>query len=450
MLRRCARDEMPEELSEPVAPKALEQAKVIVEDVKSRGEAAVRHWAEKFNEVKEGENLVAEKDELKAAYDTLSIEQQGVLTRVANRIRKFAVAQRASIEDTEVVIPGGKAGQLVSAVENAGCYAPGGRYPLPSSVLMTAVTARAAGVKNVWVASPHPDQVTKAAAHVAGADGLIKVDEGQILVAFQLVIQVGGAQAIAALAQGIGIVPACNIIVGPGNQWVTAAKSIVQGQCAIDMLAGPSEVLVIADETADPKTVAADLLAQAEHDVESRPILVTTHEPLLTAVNSELKVQLDDLPSPNCETAKQAVAKGFCVITKSIDEAIEISDKIAPEHLEIMTADAMQARSFLLLEIIVTVFLRQVGMKCNNYGGLFVGRYAAEVLGDYGCGPNHVLPTGGTANTHGGFGRTCEGSRSEEAIRSCTGPRRLIFMTPPAFDTGASEDNKDEFFCELY
>ncbi|EKX46552.1 hypothetical protein GUITHDRAFT_159625 [Guillardia theta CCMP2712] len=371
MLKRCARDEMPVELSEPVAPKALEQSKTIVEDVKSRGEAAVRHWAEKFNEVKEGESLVADKDELKAAYDTLSIDQQGVLTRVADRIQKFAVAQRASIQDTEVVIPGGKAGQLVSAVENAGCYAPGGRYPLPSSVLMTAVTARAAGVKNVWVASPHPDQVTKAAAHVAGADGMLKV---------------GGAQAIAALAQGIGKIPACNIIVGPGNQWVTAAKSLVQGQCAIDMLAGPSEVLVIADETADPKTVAADLLAQAEHDVESRPILITTHEPLLTAVNSELKVQLDDLPSPNCDTAKQAVAKGFCVVTKSMDEAIEISDQIAPEHLEIMTADAMQ-----------------VGMKCNNYGGLFIGRYAAEVLGDYGCGPNHVLPTGGTAKYTGGL-----------------------------------------------
>ena len=181
-----------------------------------------------------------------------------------------------------------------------------------------------------------------AAAHVAGVDGMLKV---------------GGAQAVATMSQGIGPVPKCDIIVGPGNQWVTAAKSLVsQSGTAIDMLAGPSEVLVICDETADPATVASDLLAQAEHDVEARPIMVSTNRPLVDAVNAEVKKQLAELPSPNKETATQAVSKGFAVVASSIEEAIKMSDKIAPEHLEIMTKDAME-----------------VGMKCAHYGGLFIG-----------------------------------------------------------------------------
>jgi histidinol dehydrogenase len=371
MLKRLQFADIPADCSEPVDPKALEQAKVIVSAIRNDGEKGMLQYATKFGDVKEGEQWWADKEELKAAYDTLDAGKRDVLTRVGERIRAFAKAQRASICDTETDIPGGKAGQLVTPVDCAGCYAPGGRYPLPSSVLMTAVTAREAGVKSVWVASPHPDQVTKAAAHVADADGLIKI---------------GGAQAVATLAEGVGPVPAANIIVGPGNQWVTAAKSIVQGRCAIDMLAGPSEVLVIADESASPKVVAADLLAQAEHDIEARPILVTTHAALHDAVNAELAGQLKELPSPNRETATAAVSKGFCIVVGSMDEAIKVSDAIAPEHLEIMTANPMQ-----------------VGMQCNHYGGLFIGNYAAEVLGDYGCGPNHVLPTAGTAKYTGGL-----------------------------------------------
>ena len=198
----------------------------------------------------------------------------------------------------------------------------------------------------MWVANPKPDKFALAAAHVAGADGFLKC---------------GGAHAIATLAQGLGPVPACNIIVGPGNQWVTAAKSVVQGKCAIDMLAGPSEVLVIADDSADAATVAADMLAQAEHDVEARPILICTHAPLIKAVDAEVKKQLDALPSPNCETARAAVKKGFAVLVDDMEAAIKVSDSIAPEHLEIMTKDAME-----------------VGMKCNHYGGLFIGRCTAS------------------------------------------------------------------------
>jgi len=259
----------------------------------------------------------------------------------------------------------------VAPVATAGCYAPGGRYPLPSSVLMTAISARVAGVKNVWVASPRPHPVTLGAAHVAGAHGFLAI---------------GGAQAIAAMAYGVGGVPKADVIVGPGNRWVTAAKAYVAGcgTCAIDMIAGPSECLVLADETADAAVIAADLLAQAEHDTDALPVLVTTHEPLITAVDKELQLQLSTLPT--AETAAVAASKGFAVLASSLEEAIEVCDTVAPEHLEVFTADAVA-----------------VSKRLNNYGGLFVGTNAAEVFGDYGAGPNHVLPTSGTARFTGGL-----------------------------------------------
>lgn len=168
------------------------------------------------------------------------------------------------------------------------------------------------------------------------------------------------------------------MIVGPGNKWVTAAKSLVSGICAIDMLAGPSEVLVIADATADADVIAADLLAQAEHDTEARPILISTDAELVDKVNERIIIRL--LTLPTAETAYQAVEKGFACVAPDLESAIRLSDVIGPEHLEIHTADA-----------------EGVGKRCNSYGALFVGKISAEVLGDYGAGPNHVLPTSGTA-----------------------------------------------------
>jgi len=260
----------------------------------------------------------------------------------------------------------------------AGCYAPGGRYPLPSSVIMTAVTARAAGCQTVILASPRPAQITLAAAYIAGAD---------------IFLCVGGAQAIATLAYGIDeetvhgpVVPKCDVIVGPGNKWVTAAKSIVQGYCGIDMLAGPSEVLVIADKTANAEVVAADLIAQAEHDVVARAILLSDDQSMIDEIEANVASQLACLPEPNKSTATEAFKQSFAVLCEDIDECIKISDDIAPEHLEIQTKDAVE-----------------VGKKCGNYGGLFVGEHAAEVLGDYGAGPNHTLPTGGTGRYTGGL-----------------------------------------------
>jgi histidinol dehydrogenase len=287
----------------------------------------------------------------------------------AERIAGFARAQRDALREVDVAVPGGRAGHRVTPVARAGCYAPGGRYPLPSSVLMTAVTARVAGVREVWVASPGPDEVTLAAAEVAGADA---------------VLAVGGAQAIAALAFGAGSVPACDVVVGPGNRWVTAAKQLVAGYVGIDLLAGPSELVVLADGTADAATVAADLLAQAEHDPDALPVLVTTEAALADAVDEELRRQLEDLPTR--EVATTALENGFAVLAPSLEAAAEVCDRLAPEHLQVLTANA-----------------DRVARRLGSWGGLFVGESSAEVMGDYGVGPNHTLPTGGVARYRGGL-----------------------------------------------
>lgn len=243
---------------------------------------------------------------------------------------------------------------------------------MPSSVLMTAVTARAAGCETVVLASPRPAKITMAAAHISNVD---------------LFLCVGGAQAIASMAYGIkDLVPRCDVICGPGNKWVTAAKSLVNGKCGIDMLAGPSEVLVICDETANAKVVAADLIAQAEHDIVARAILLSTDSKMIETVDKEVADQIDALPEPNRSTALEALKQSFAVHCATIEECVAISDDIAPEHLEIQTADSTK-----------------VAESCGNYGGLFIGEHAAEVLGDYGAGPNHTLPTGGTGRYTGGL-----------------------------------------------
>jgi len=356
---------------EPVDPKAREQALQIITTVRSKGEEGLLEYARRFKEIPEdSSHYLLSRDELKKAYDALPESQQGVLQRTAARIRAFANAQRDSIQAIEVDIEGGRAGQTVEPVRRAGCYAPGGRYPLPSSVLMTACTARAAGVAEVIVASPCPAEVTKAAAYVAEADCLLAV---------------GGAQAVGAMAYGVGAVKPCDIIVGPGNKWVTAAKSIVSEFCGIDMLAGPSEVLVIADSTADPQIIAADLLAQAEHDVEARPILVTPEQAVIDRVNEALREQLAVLTTRDV-AAPAVLRNGLAILTKDMAEAVTVTNRLAPEHLEVQTADA-----------------QELSKSLTAYGGLFVGKLAAEVLGDYGAGPNHVLPTACTAKYTGGL-----------------------------------------------
>lgn len=225
-------------------------------------------------------------------------------------------------------------------------------------------------MRHVIVASPRPTLVTLTAAKIAGAD---------------MVIRVGGAHAIAAMAYGIGEIPRCDVIVGPGNRWVTAAKQLVSGTVGWDMLAGPSELTILADSSADPDVIAADLLAQAEHDPDAKVILVTTATELIAKCETALARRLANLPT--ADTARRAlVDNGIAVVVDDIDQAISTCDAIAPEHLEILTTSASD-----------------IANRCNNWGGLFIGPMTAEVFGDYGAGPNHTLPTGGTARFSGGL-----------------------------------------------
>jgi histidinol dehydrogenase len=353
----------------PVDETTLRAAQAILEDVRDRGLTAVLDHAERLGDWQRGQPHLLGPTALKEAYDACTAEVQGVLHRTADRIRAFASAQRAALFPLTTAVPGGEAGHHLLPMARAGCYAPGGRFPLPSSVLMTAAVARVAGVEGVIVASPRPAPVTLAAAHVAGADA---------------VLAVGGAQAIAALAHGVEGIDPVDVIVGPGNRWVTAAKQLVSGLVGIDMLAGPSELLVLADRSADPAVVAADLLAQAEHDVDALPILMTTHEPLVAEVERELEAQLATLST--AATAREAVARGFAVVVASLEDALLLVDRLAPEHLELELEDAPT-----------------VAARIRNAGAIFIGSHAAEVLGDYGAGPNHVLPTGTTARYTGGL-----------------------------------------------
>ena len=349
----------------------LTTAAEMLDDIRRSGDAAALGHAVRLGDLRVGERHLYTPDDLRAARSRLPVPEREVLQRVAERIRAFALAQRGCLNDLTLSVPGGEAGHTCIPVRSAGCYAPGGRFPLPSSVLMTAVTARAAGVERVWVASPRPTDATLAAAAIAGADGLLAI---------------GGVQGVAALARGLLGVPegGCDMIVGPGNRWVTAAKLLISGEVGIDMLAGPSELVVLADETADARVVAADLLAQAEHDDDAIPILISTSTTLIAGVEDELQRQLTTLPTH--ATALGALRNGYAVVASSMEQAAALSDDIGPEHLEIHARDA-----------------QRIASGIRNAGAVFIGAGAAEVLGDYGAGPNHVLPTGGTSRFRAGL-----------------------------------------------
>jgi phosphoribosyl-ATP pyrophosphohydrolase/phosphoribosyl-AMP cyclohydrolase/histidinol dehydrogenase len=305
-----------------------------------------------------------------AALKDLPAGARADLESMAHRVRAFANHQRGCYADLTTEVPGGRAGHTFVPVTRVGCYAPAGRFPLPSSVLMTVIPARVAGVDDVWVATPRPGPMMLAAAAVAGADG---------------VLGIGGAQAIAALAEGVGPVPRCDAIVGPGNRFVTAAKQLYAGRVTIDSLAGPSELVVVADASADPEIIAADLIAQAEHDVDALAVLITPSRSLADLVRASALRQVEGLPTG--AVASTALERGAVIRVPDLDGALEVIDALAPEHLQVMLPDA-------------AAFARRV----RHAGALFVGAHSAEVFGDYGAGPNHVLPTGGAARGTAGLG----------------------------------------------
>ena len=302
------------------------------------------------------------------AYEDLDEDLRDALETARERIEAFYREEaRGGFLRAE---GGGVLAQLVRPLERVGVYVPGGSAPLLSTLLMTVVPAKVAGVREVIVASPpkvHPGVL--AAAWVAGADRLFAM---------------GGAQAIAALAYGTGRVPRVDKIVGPGNRYVVAAKRLVYGTVGIDGLAGPTETMIIADGSASPRLLAADLLAQAEHGPDSEPWLLSPDRALLERVEAELARQLQDLP--RAEVARQALEKGGLVLTKDLEEAFALANLYAPEHLSLALSDPLP-----WLE------------KVQNAGGVFLGEGSPEALGDYIAGPSHVMPTSGTARFQGGL-----------------------------------------------
>ena len=366
LLRLIAPGELRAQRRPPVDAATLAESAAIVEAVRAGGAEAVFEFARRFGDLEPGQPALIGRAALQAALDSLPRETRRLLEACAERVRAFAGAQLASSVDFEVSLPGGSAGARRIPIERVGCYAPGGRFPLPSSVLMTAVPARSAGVSEVWVASPRPAPATLAAAALAGADAFLAL---------------GGAHALAALAFGV-FGPEVDLLCGPGNRWVTAAKKYLYGEVGIDMLAGPSELVVIADAGANPVWVAADLLAQAEHDEQARAILISPCEALIAAVEVELERQLESLPT--AATARRALAASFALRTDDLVQAGAAADCLAPEHLSL----AVRAPQ---------------SVPVQHYGALFLGDASAEALGDYGAGPNHVLPTGGGARFSAGL-----------------------------------------------
>lgn len=367
-LQRLTADQMMTERRSTVDAATLGKAAAIVEDVRLRGDPAVRDHSERLGDLAPGDRIVLNRSELQSALDAIDPDTRELLARVAGRIDRFARDQRACLLDLDIEVDGGRAGHRWVPVKTAGAYAPGGRYPLPSSVLMTVIPARVAGVDQIWVASPRPTHVTLAAAAVAGADGFLAI---------------GGAQAIAALAFGV-FSPPSDVVVGPGNRWVTAAKKHLFGEIGIDGLAGPSEIVVVADAASDPHLVAADLLAQAEHDPDALPILVTDTPALLQEVERIIDEELETLPTGDIASA--ALDGGYAIVVEDMDVAVDLCNHIAPEHLALHVE-----------------FPHAMAGRLSAYGSLFVGEESAEVFADYGAGPNHVLPTDGGARFQSGL-----------------------------------------------
>ncbi len=344
------------------------EVKSIISDVKTKGDSAIRKYTEKYDRLKIREFELSKKD-IKKAYSLVGKKTVLELKNAAKNISFFAEMQLKQFKPFKIRKNGGIIGQKIIPLERVGCYVPGGRYPLPSSALMTVIPAKVAGVKEIILCSPKIQPATIVAADIAGADRIFCI---------------GGVQAIAAMAYGTRTVPKVDKIMGPGNKYVTAAKKEVYGVVGIDFLAGPSEIMIIADGSADAKLIAADMLAQAEHDTGARADLVTTSRKLAFDVRKEIGSQIKMLGTR--KIAEISLKGSWLVVADDLDEAIRIANRRAPEHLELQIGDASG-----------------IIAKLRNYGSLFVGRYSAEVFGDYCSGTNHTLPTNGAARYTGGL-----------------------------------------------
>jgi histidinol dehydrogenase len=337
-------------------------AQRILNGVRKGGDAALRGYATRFDRISKQTPLRIPEDEMKQAWREAAPALRTAVQTAEKNIRRFAQRQMPKDWSFEPVA-GLKVGQQVRPLESVGCYVPSGRYPLPSTMLMTVVPAQVAGVRRIVAVSPRPAPETLAVAGFLGVKEFYRI---------------GGAQAVAALAYGTESIARVDKIVGPGNAYVTAAKKLVSFDCAIDMLAGPTEIIVTS-ETGDPVYIAADLVAQAEHDPDTLAIFITTQAVLAEKVNAEVKQRVK-----GNQIAREAIRRnGFIFVAETVAEAREITNRLAPEHL---TVDSESDLDWVV-----------------NAGSVFVGRYSAQPMGDYISGPNHTLPTGGLARVRGGL-----------------------------------------------
>jgi histidinol dehydrogenase len=336
----------------------------ILEAVRKRGDRALLDYARRFDAL-DRPTVAVPQQELDLAVRHLEPEFRAALRVASRNIRAFARLQLPQPRSA-VIAPGLRLGQIVRPLETVAAYVPSGRYPLPSTLLMTVIPAQVAGVRNVCVASPH------AVPEIWGAASLLKVTR---------LFQMGGAHAIAAFAYGTRTVPRAERIVGPGNIFVAAAKKLLAGEVGIDFIAGPTEILLVARD-GNPAWIAADMLAQAEHDTDASAVLLTTSRRLARAVVKEVERQLAALPT--APVARAAIeAASAVILTGSIEEAMALANRFAPEHLSIPEAALLKAVS--------------------NAGSVFIGPHSTEAAGDYASGPNHVLPTSGAARLRGGL-----------------------------------------------
>lgn len=348
----------------------------IIDSVRQNGDAALLAYNTQFDSNKR-HNLRVTPEEIKSAYKLVSSELIEDLKIACQHIRDFAMAQKSTITDLPLfeVSPGIELGHRVLPIESCLCYVPGGNYPLFSSALMLIIPAKVAGVKRVVACSPAIKGTEQIAPETLVAMDIAGVDE---------IYVVGGAHAIAAFSYGTASIKPVDLIVGPGNQYVTEAKRQCYGQIGIDFVAGPSEVMILADGSADPEIVAADLLGQSEHDLLAKGILVTTSETLAEAVLIEVEKQLQILSTAEIARKSWEIF-GEIILIDTLEEGIELCNQLAPEHLEL----ALEEPS-------------AVTHKLYNYGSLFIGEWSAEVLGDYISGTNHTLPTLKAARYTGG------------------------------------------------
>jgi histidinol dehydrogenase len=338
------------------------QVRRIVAEVRKNGDRALRRYAEKWDGLNAKQPLRVTDAELEQAWNTVTDQFKHALEMAAANIQQYCEWQMPQ-PWRNAVSPGIQVGQVVRPLQSAGCYVPGGRYPLPSTMLMTVIPAQVAGVPEIRVVSPRPAPETLAAAHFLGVREFYRI---------------GGAQAIAALAYGTASVPRVDKIVGPGNLFVTAAKKLVAFDCGIDFLAGPTEVVIVS-ERGDARFIAADLVAQSEHDPDTLAVFITASAQLAEQVAAEVKSG-----AANNEIAKKSLKdNGAILLAASHDQALDFANRIAAEHITVSEEDLAHIR---------------------NAGSIFVGDYSPQAAGDYAAGPNHVLPTGGVARFRGGLG----------------------------------------------